>query len=208
MPSAATAADPCSLYRKSDGFSSPDTFLLTEVALSFPALFRVGKESANPLAFFLAFAYFLHPAAGQSRVSLWRDSETWGNIWLVLAVKFPLREFCGENQALFLWAVLLKQEPFEVIQESCLGPERGRNLQPSGRGGCQRAFSFQVGTEDFHSVRASGRTPVFHSSLFRLALGTEAEPSSGMGSEKQPCPKFRPTRDISWSTLLADWKQP
>ena len=50
-------------------------------------------------------------------------------------------ESCGENQAFFLWAVSLKQEPTEVIQESCLAPERGRNPQPLGEGGCQLRIS-------------------------------------------------------------------
>ncbi len=42
---------------------------------------------------------------------------------LVFAVQFPLLESCGENQNLFLWAVLLKQKATEVIRKCCLAPE-------------------------------------------------------------------------------------
>ena len=54
-----------------------------------------------------------------------------GNKGLVRNRTIPhFGECCGENQALFLWAVSLKQEPTEVIQECCLAPEHGRNLPP------------------------------------------------------------------------------
>ena len=72
--------------------------------------------------------------------------RAFGKRGLVHNRKIPhFGESCGENQALFLWAASLKQEPAEVIQESCLAPERGRNPLPLGGGGCQRnSFHFET----------------------------------------------------------------
>ena len=100
---------------------------------------RAGKESANPLASFRVFVSFLHSAAGHSVSACGEIMRAFGNRGLVRTRKIPhFGESCGENQAFFLWAASLKQEPTEVIQESCLAPERGRNPPPSGGGGCQR----------------------------------------------------------------------
>ena len=61
-----------------------------------------------------------------------------GNRRLVRNRTIPrFEESCGENQAFFLWAASLKQEPTEVIQESCFAPERGRKLPPPSGRGCQ-----------------------------------------------------------------------
>jgi len=98
------------------------------------------------LFFLLAFPiHILYTQFGgwASRVSLWRDSETWGNMRLVRNRKIPhCGNFESENQA---------SNSSGQSQRSRNPPERRlfcsclcRNPLTLGRGGCQFMFPLQV----------------------------------------------------------------